>query len=387
MRRATILGLSVALVAVACKSSPDYSRSLPPGAPALIPLAEGEPVPDFSGDWEQRDEIEIALTQSLAWMRRPHAKGFFPAAGIGYDRALRSLERFAELLEDTHEPREFQEAVEREFTVYKAAGWDGRGGGVLFTAYCTPILHGSLEPSPRHRYPLYGLPEDLVKGSQGQILGWDTAIGRLPSYPSRGAIEAGILANKGLELVWLDDPIDAYVAHVNGSAFIQLTDGSMLRLGYAGKNGRSYTSLGKELEADGLIPRGRASLASIREWAARASEDELADYLHRNQSFVFFTPIESNPHGSLDVPVTAERSLATDKTLFPRASICFVDTQVMGDTGTSEPFRAFLFDQDTGGAIQSAGRADIYLGIGPDAVRRAGATKGEGQLYYLFLKE
>jgi len=369
----------------ACSSTPDYSRELADGASPLIPLESHEPLPDFTKDWESRDEILPALDQSIDWMRRAHSRQFFPAAGITHEHTLASLIRFRELLTEGGTPTDFQRKLREEFQVYKSAGWDGRGGGVLFTAYCTPILQGSLEPASGYDYPLYALPPDLAKARDGSILGWETALGRLPNYPSRGAIEAGgLLEGRGLELVWLRDPIDAYLAHVNGSAFILLTDGSMLRLGYAGKNGRPYRSLGKELEADSEIEPGTASLAAIREWAAKAPEDKVQEYLARNESFVFFTPIDGNPHGSLDVEVTAERSIATDKTLFPRASIVFVEP---GDgAGAKAPVDRFYFDQDTGGAIRTAGRADLYLGVGDDAERVAGETKLEGQMYYLFLK-
>ncbi len=381
MKRALTHALPLLSVLVACKTTPDYSNALPEGAPALIPLGPREEIPDFSEGWRSRGELLPALENSLAWTRREHAKQFFPQAGIDHERALASLERFREILASSLGPTEFQRSIEREFTVYKSAGWDGKGGGVLFTAYCTPILRGSLERDSTHRYPLYGLPGDLVKGRDGSVLGWETALGRRPEYPSRAAIEAsGML--KGLELVWLADPIDAYLAHVNGSAFIELGEGSMYRLGYAGKNGRAYTSLGRELESDGKIPKGQASLASIRAWARSASEEELRDYLNRNESFVFFTPIDGNPHGSLDVEVTGGRSLATDKTLFPRGAAVFIESP----EGRA-PMNRFLFDQDTGGAIRTAGRADVYLGIGPEAEEAAGRTKIEGQLYYLFLKD
>ena len=219
----------------------------------------------------------------------------------------------------------------------------------------------------------------------GVILGWETAIGRLPQYPSRGAIEAGsLLADRGLELAWLKDPIDSYLAHVNGSAFIRLPDASLFRLGYAGKNGRTYRSLGKALEAEGKIPEGQASLRAIREWAREAPAEEIDEFLHLNESFVFFTPIEGNPHGSLDVEVTAARSLATDKTLFPRGALVYVAAPPL--TAGGAPVNRFFFDQDTGGAIRTAGRADIYLGIGDEAEELAGTIKTEGQLYYLFLK-
>jgi membrane-bound lytic murein transglycosylase A len=379
--RARVATLLLGLASAACSTTPDYSRALAEGSPALLPLSPSERVPDFSGQWKERDEILPALEHSLAWMKRTHAQRFFPIAGIDHELALASLERFRDLLLASRDPEGFQRSLEREFQVYKSAGWDGRGGGVLFTAYCTPILSGSLVPDARYRYPLYRLPKNLVKARDGGVLGWQTPQGFRPQYPSRAAIEAsGMLA--GEELAWLADPLDAYLAHVNGSAFIELPGGSIFRLGYAGKNGRPYTSLGKELEADGKIPRGQVTLATIRAWAASAAPEELQDYLRRNQSYVFFTPIEGNPHGSLDVPVTGGRSLATDKALFPRAALVYAAGP------PHEPaLNRFLFDQDTGGAIRTAGRADVYLGIGYRAEELAGRARAEGQLYYLFLKQ
>ena len=386
MKRTAPCTLALLLALVACKSTPDYTRVLPDGATALIPLGPKDPRPAVAAQWEEREEILPALDLSIAWTKRPHAPRFFPQAGITHERALRSLERFREILTSSASAEDFGKALESEFQIYKSAGWDGAGGGVLFTAYCTPILRGSREASAEYRYPLYALPPDLEKERDGSVRGWETSFGLLPTYPSRGAIEAGgLLANRGLELAWLADPIDAYLAHVNGSAFIELPDGSELRLGYAGKNGRPYHSLGKELESDRKIPKGQANLRAIREWAAGASEEELHDYLSRNQSYVFFQPIEGTPHGSLDVEVTAGRSIATDKTLFPRGALTFVEAKP--GTATDAPAGRLYFDQDTGGAIRTAGRADLYLGIGPEAEELAGRTKLEGQLYYFFLKE
>ena len=375
--------LALALVA-GCATTPDYSRALGDGRSPLLPVPASD-VPDFSQEWEMRDDILPALEESIAWTRRQHARQFFPQAGITHERALASLERFRELLTTSLGPEDFQAAIVREFQVFQSAGWNGRGGGVLFTAYCTPMLRGSLERVPGYDHPLYALPPDLAKAADGSVLGWDTSLGRMPLYPSRGAIEAGgLLDGQDLELVWLSDPIDAFLAHVNGSAFVKLPDGTTYRLGYAGKNGRPYTSLGKELENDGKIPRGTASLKTIREWAASASEEEVTEYLTRNQSFVFFTPIVGNPHGSLDFPVRAGRSIATDKSLFPRGAVVFVASN--GAAGSQAPTNRFYLDQDTGGAIQTAGRADLYLGVGDQAEEVAGRTKIEGQMYYLFLR-
>jgi membrane-bound lytic murein transglycosylase A len=380
---ATLL-LALALGCKTAAPAPDYWQPLPPGAPALLPLAPGEAHPDFSHQWNERAELLPVLERSIAWTKKPSSARFFPIEGVSHERALKSLERFRELLEQSRSGAEFAQRLDAEFRVYKSAGWNGTGGGVLFTAYCTPELEGSRTPDATYRYPLYGLPPDLVKGHDGEILGRASAEGMQP-YPTREAIEASaLLEGQGLELAWLANPIDAYIAHVNGSAVVQLRDGTQLRLGYAGKNGRKYVSLGQELVKDKRITKEQLSLAGIREWA-RAHPGEVEGYLRRNESFVFFTPIDHPPHGSLDVPVTAWRSLATDKTLFPRGAITFVDTR-LGPNGGAQVHQ-FLLDQDTGGAIRTAGRADMYLGQGSEAERIAGATRAEGQLYYLFVKD
>lgn len=377
----------VFLGSAACKTTgPDYGRALPPGAPALLPLGPGEAHPDFSPQWAERADILPALDNSINWMSKETSKTFFPIENITHARALRSLQRFRYLLVQSKSEADFAQLLDEQFVVYKSAGWDGKGGGVLFTGYCTPILDGRLKEDGAYQYPLYALPSDLVKGPAGEILGQRTDSGIQP-YPTRQAIEANsILEGKHLELAWLKDPIDAYIAHVNGSAFIKLQSGDLLRLGYAGKNGQPYTSLGQELVRDEKLKADEVSLAGIRRWA-KEHPQEVETYLMRNQSYVFFTKIDGNPRGSLNEPVTAGRSLATDKTLFPRGSVTYVDGKSAVDSNLSGFVHRFYLDQDTGGAIRTAGRADMYLGIGPEAEARAGATKVEGQLYYLFVKE
>lgn len=386
LRTSTLLAAFSLAALAACKTTPDYSRPLPPGAPALIPLEPGEEHPDFGAQWSHKNDILPALDQSIAWTKRPTSQRHFPIEGITHARALASLEHFRAALTGAQSESEFSQRIEHEFQVFKSAGWNGRGGGVLFTGYCTPILAGALARDEQHTFPLYALPPDLVKTPTGEILGRKTNAGVEP-YPTRSAIEAGaLLEGQNLELVWLTDAVDAYIAHVNGSAFVKLPDGTLFKLGYAGKNGRPYTSLGAELVKDKRVTKDAISLASIRTWA-KEHPDEVQSYLNRNDSYVFFTPIDGNPCGSLNVPVTGWRSLATDKTLFPRGAIVYVDTKLHSGTNHGAEIDAFLFDQDTGGAIRTAGRADVYLGVGPDAEHLAGATRAEGQLYYLFTKE
>jgi membrane-bound lytic murein transglycosylase A len=179
------------------------------------------------------------------------------------------------------------------------------------------------------------------------------------------------------------DPVALFFVEVQGSGTLRLPDGSERRIGYAASNGRPYRSIGSLLIQEGVIPREAMSMQALREWLA-INPTQCNRVLDFNESYVFFTPIDGNPRGSLNVPVIAARSLATDKTLFPRGAVTFVDTKP-GAGGAD--VHDFLLDQDTGGAIRTAGRADIYLGIGEEAEQAAGRTKAEGQLYYLFLKE
>jgi membrane-bound lytic murein transglycosylase A len=386
LRALTALLLAL-LSGCAATQEKDFNAPLPFGAAALIPIEDTSQWPDLREGYLHREELLVALDRSLDWTRSAHAAQFFPVEGVTHERALRSLERFRELLVGCESAREFEDALRREFLLHRSAGYDGRGGGVLFTGYYTPILDGRLARDDVYRHPLYALPGDLVKGEHGQILGQQTEAGLRP-YPGRSAIEAaGLLAGQGLELVWFRDPLDAFLAHVNGSAFVRVEDGRLVRFGYAGNNGREYTSLAKELVRDGEIPADHSGIPSLRAWAAR-NPGKVQEYLNRNERFVFFAPIEGNPRGSLNLEVEAGRSLATDKSLFPRGALVFVQTHTPGASLTGGPIvRQFLLDQDTGGAIRTAGRADIYLGIGEEAGAAAGEMKAEGQMYYVFLRE
>ncbi len=400
-----LLAATLAFVFAAVMGScvtPDYGRPLPPGAPALLKLKPGEKPPDFAEGFHNRAEILPALDRSIEWFKRPSSAQFFPQEGITFERARDTLLRFRELLVESRSAEEFKRGLAFDFDVYKSAGWNAKGGGLLYTAYCTPILEGSRKKDDTYRYPLYALPPDLVKAKRGdlitldgaqvtanggEVLGRRTASGGVETYPSRREIEASAMfEGKGLELVYLRDPLDAFIAHVNGSAFIETPTGESLKFGYSGKNGREYSSLGKALIAGKELKSKDMSLQKIRDWG-RNNPSKLADYMARNESYVFFVELDGNPRGSLNVEVEGGRTLATDKVLFPRGGVVFVDTKLKNFSSPDLWFRRFMLDQDTGGAIRTAGRADIYLGIGPEAEQRAGRVMNEGQLYYIFLKE
>lgn len=401
--RPLVLSLLVPLLALAlgCSSEKrtpprqppkDYARPLPPGMMALegpIPIWEW---PDFYAgldpDLGHRRRLLSAVDRSLEYMQAPSSQKYYPYKGITHDRVVASLAAFKDLASKARDRDSFQKALEERFEVYRSVGWNGEGE-VLFTAYCEPIYEGSRTPDERYRYPLFGKPADLVKDPEGKPLGRQLEDGRIVPCPTRREIETSAQEwVKGLELVWLADRFDAYVVHVQGSARIKLPDGKEMRIGYAGKTDRPYASVGEALVRDGKIDSNSLSLRGIREYF-RNHPEELDGYLATNESFVFFMERDGGPYGSLGVPVTQAASLATDKAVYPRAALAFVDTTMpeQGGYAGNRPYKTFVLDQDTGGAIRSAGRADIFLGTGPAAENLAGYVRQEGKLYYIFLKE
>jgi membrane-bound lytic murein transglycosylase A len=384
--------LAVLLVACAQTRPPeppeetDYARPLPPGAPALV---RTEPV-DCREAFERREGLREALERSIEYMGKPSSRRHFPMAGITHARCVASLRAFADLLDGSPDADAFQAALERDFAFFRAYGFDGEGS-VFVTAYCTPIYPASLERTERFRYPLYRLPEELVKDPDGKPLGWRAPDGGLEASPTRAQFEdGGLLAGRGLELCWLESPVDAYVIHVQGSAKLELPDGRTFHVGYAGKTEHPYVSVGRALVAEGRIRPGELSLARMRDYFRRHPA-EVRSWLHRNPSYVFFQEYPPGmPHGSLGFPVTPYRTIATDKSIFPRAAVAWLDVEVPYATVRgigARRFRQFVLDQDTGGAIRAAGRADLYFGVGPEAERLAGRQSSIGRMIYLFLDE
>jgi membrane-bound lytic murein transglycosylase A len=357
----------------------DYDRPLPPGQFALRKVLDPADYPDFGDGWYRAKGLGLrrAVANSIAYLEKPSSQNFFPISSITHARTLASLELFRDLLEQADSPEALDAAIRRDFDVYISVGCDD-AGTVLFTGYYTPIFDGSLTRTERFRFPLYRLPPDWQKDEKGDPVGgpWHT----------REEIErGGLLA--GNEIVWLSDRFEAYVISVQGSGFIRLEDGSLYEVGYAGHNGHDYVSVGRLLIDDDRIDKRDLSLdGMIRHF--KAHPEDLDKYLYQNKRYIFFQEAKGGPFGCLGQPVTRYHSVATDKDIFPRASLTFLDTRIpYGDAHTARPFRCFALDQDRGAAIRAPGRCDIYMGVGEKAGKVAGFTYSEGKLYYLFVKE
>jgi membrane-bound lytic murein transglycosylase A len=380
----------IACLLAGCSSmDKDYSRPLPPGKMALEKITDPAQYPDFGAGWNDRESLLAAIDYSLSYYEKPSSMKYFPYLDISHDRAVASLHAMKELVQSCGSGAELNSQIAAKFDVYRSVGWDG-SGEMLFTGYCEPIYDASLTRTDRFRFPLYGKPDELVKDEEGFPIGWRRQDGTIGRSPRRVDFDGGCIAGRGLEIAWLADPMDVYVIQVQGSARLKLENGSLFQVGYAGKTEYSYGSIGKALVRDKKIDKNKLCLRAIRQYFKDNPED-LNHYLAVNDCYVFFREAAGGPFGSLGVKVTPFRSIATDKTVFPRGGVAFlvgtIPTMNGEERSGSKPFTQFLMDQDTGGGIRSAGRADIFMGTGPDAELLAGSTSDEGRLYYVFLKE
>ncbi len=370
---------AILLATPGCKRAtvepPDYSRPLPPGMSALRLVTDPARMPDLSAAARQMTDpgFQQALAGSLEWYDIPSTQDFFPVAGISHVHAHTS----AYAMQQIAQAGGVLNQLQSDFDVYESVGYDG-SGIVFYTGYYSPVFKASRTRSPGFNYPLYQRPADLSSDPRtGEVIG---------SYPSRSQIEdAGMLA--GTELVYLPSRLDAYIVQVNGSAKLEMTDGSVMYVGFAATNGHEYTSIGRELVKDGKISADRLSLPTLRAYF-QSNPGELDGYIRRNDRFVFFREYSGDtwPAGSLGFKVTPRRSLATDKAIFPRGCVVLVTTDRGPSGGWALPSAQLMLDQDTGGAIRAPGRGDIYFGIGPSAESNAGRQAAEGRMYYLLLK-
>ena len=363
---------------------PDYPRELAPGEKALVKLTDPSQFPDFSMGFEQQTGLEQAAMFSLEYLSKPSSETFFPYLDISHERAVASVEAFIDVIRSVRSGAELDRTIKERFDIYTSRGWDELGT-VLFTGYYRPIFDARLKPDAEFRYPLHKRPPDLERSDATgdyQRKGG----GR---YDTRSEIARGALAGRGLELCYLRDPFEAYIVTVQGSGRLRLADGRLFDIGYHGDNGYEYTSIGQRLVNEGRISAADLSLQGlIRYFQEHPGEHESA--LGVNDRYVFFTPRSGGPYGSLNVPVTPFRTIATDNDVFPRAGVAFLSTNVPGRSADGSirqyAYEGFAMDQDTGGAIRAAGRCDFFLGTGPEVGELAGRTFAEGRLYYVFVK-
>jgi membrane-bound lytic murein transglycosylase A len=290
---------------------------------------------------------------------------------------------------------------ETHFIPYRVSAADGRDTGMV-TGYYEPLLAGSRVRSSRFNVPLYAAPDDLLtidltelypdlkdRRLRGRVDGK-----RVIPYWRRTDIENGKAPVTGKELVFVEDPVEAFFLQIQGSGRVRLDDGSVIRVGYADQNGHPYRSVGRVLVERGELALERASMQGIREWGRR-NPDKLASLLDENPSYVFFREVPApepgtlaaridGPFGSLGVPLLAERALAADPRSIPLGAPVFLATTYPLST---RPLQRLMLAQDTGGAIRGAVRADFFWGFGEKAGREAGRMRQDGRMWLLWPKD
>lgn len=369
------LWISVLAGLVGCETTGTAPNlNLPPPGHLVLERSSFDRLPGWGSD--RLAEAWPALLKSCAAIAKlPPAKVLGPDGLAGTPEDWRDpcqeANRVAPLGESA-----MRQALETNFRPYHALDSNGRPG--LFTAYYEPELAGSPTPSARYRVPLYRLPPQPV------------------SY-SRRQIDEGALAGRNLELVWVTDPVDAFLLQIQGSGRIRLPDGRIQRIGYAGDNGQKFGAIGKMMIDAGLIDREHASMQSIRAWL-KTHPAQATMWMQKNPRYIFFRPINGDgPIGAESLPLTPGRSLAVDTGFLALGLPLWLDTTWPADLGPAhqsqprqgqphqgQPLRRLMIAQDVGSAIKGPVRGDIFWGSGEDALAFAGSMKNSGS-YYVFL--
>lgn len=357
-------------------------RLVPPGA-----------WPEFVDDLD-RERLDGAIEHSLSYFDAlPEDTVFtFGLEERSAGELAMGIRRFQQLVRDEPDPRRLTRALKEEFILLRSVGRDGHGE-VLYTGYYEPVIEARRDPEPPFEHPVYGIPDDLVTvdvEAFGLPKPPRTVVGRveghaLVPYADRGEIDFGrSLRAPAPVLGYLSDPVDVFFLQVQGSGTLVFPDGTRLRAGYAVSNGWEYRSIGKLLIDDGLVPREEMSMQAIRAYLAAHPED-LERVLAFNPSYVFFRPLKTvdGPLGCYGIPVTAGRSIATDRRLFPAPVIAWIEGTMPDLDGNQRQFSRFAVNQDTGGSIRGPGRVDLFIGAGDQAAEIAGRMNNPGRFYLL----
>ncbi|MCP4114184.1 MAG: murein transglycosylase [Desulfobacteraceae bacterium] len=348
-----------------------------------------------------RESLEHSLAQSLVYFNRvPESRTFqFGPDGFDAGHMRRSMEVFLDFLRTDPMPSALDRFIRERYHVYGSVG--NRGDGVLFTGYYEPSMEGSLVPDEEYRYPLFSVPDNLLTVDLSAFSDKYDDLPRLTArvnennrvvpYFSRKEINA--LENfeeRAKPLAWVRNRTDRFFLEIQGSGRINLKQGGVMHVHYSTKNGHPYKAIGRYLIDRGEIPKEEVSMQTIRAWLESnpARQDEVFDY---NPSFVFFQEEQGGPFGCINVQVTPMRSIATDRTIFPKGALCFIETAVPSPDSHERPelwksFSGFVMNQDTGGAIKGPSRCDLFYGNGRYAEFGAGHMKHRGSLYFLVLR-
>lgn len=346
------------------------------------------------------DNLEYCIFNSLRYLKRRSADDliYFGQDAYKVSHLIRSLNLFLQFVRIKPSEEDLNRFIAKNYQVYRSVGQED-DGQVLFTGYYEPFLSGSPVKTKAYPYPVYSMPDDLITinlSDFSKSLAGKRIIGRyngrtIVPYYNRRQIETNPdFVRKAPPIAWVNDRVDLFFLHIQGSGQIHLTNGKTINVHYHGVNGRAYKSIGKLLIDRGKVKREEMSMQKIRSYL-KAHPEDMDEILNYNSSYVFFKTEKQGPLGCLGVPLTPARSAAFDRKTFPAAALAFISTQIPtvdGNMALAEwnEYKGFVLSQDTGGAIKGPGRADLFWGSGPYAEVAAGHLKSKGELYFLILK-
>jgi membrane-bound lytic murein transglycosylase A len=369
LRVIALVGLAAALA-----TAPVRSLAQSTGVLRLIADPDRPSVLDDGG----ADSLRSAIAHSLGWLdRQPPGRTmmFGSSRRVTFGEYAAGLRRLLMLLANDPPAEVLEERVLGAFDVLVSAG--RLDGAVLLTGYHEPVVEVSERQRPDYPVPVLGVPADYAGG-------W-----RYPGSLTRAEIEGGRLGGAARPLAWARDPVDVFFMEIEGSGTLRFLDGREMRVGPAATNGRPYRSIGRLLIDEGRLTEESVSMHAIRLWLQQ-NPAERARVLRHNQSVVFFRRLDGPPLGSLGVPLTPGRSIATDARLFPPGALAFVRTErpirLPDGRVVWTPVSRFVLNQDTGGAIRGPGRVDVFWGRGSEAELAASEMKQLGDLYFLVPK-
>lgn len=361
--------------------------------------------PVFEDTLDNTEGLVRAIDQSLLYFSRvPGDRVFyFSSDGFSADHLRHSLEVFRDFMTTAPGPGEMDGFIREHFLVYRSNGSIvADNDRVLFTGYYEPTVEGSLTRGGGYMYPLYPEPSDMVYvdlsafsdkyDKEPRLTARVNEHHQVVPYFSRQEInQHPDFEAVAAPIAWLNNRTDRFFLEIQGSGRVVLRDGSCIRVHYHGKNGHPYRSVGRYLIEKGEIEKEAMSMQAIRTWLEQ-NPDRAEEVFHYNPSFVFFKLEDGGPYGSLGVEVTPLRSIATDRSLFPKGALCFIQTSLPSREGMETPdawkqVAGFVLNQDTGGAIKGASRVDLFCGNGAYAEYAAGHLNQPGNLYFLVLKQ
>jgi membrane-bound lytic murein transglycosylase A len=373
---------------------PLQEASYHPQETALRLLSPTE-VPHFADDFD-RPSLIAAATRQLAYLHRqdPHRVIDFGIHSFRMQDLIISIQNLLDKLQENPPEEELQNFLTDNYRVFQAAGRDGGPfGEMLVTGYYEPVFAGSLSPNPTYSYPLYMPPLELVavdRSANGRTMARRDTHGDLVPFWSRGEIDDNPSLLRGYELVYLADPFEVFLLHLQGSGRIQLPDHTIRSVRFAASNGLDYKSIGKLLVDEDKLSLEEATIPGIRGYLKRNPHEQRPVFNH-NPRYIFFRwGDDDGPRGSSGEILTPGRSVAVDKDILPVATFGLVVTSLPineNDPGAQpHPLSRIIFPQDTGAAIKGPGRIDIFFGSGKGAEEIAYRLKEPGELYFFVWK-